>query len=106
MKQVLSYLILVLFASTSIAQDSFNDAFRGKNAVRIAFWNMENLFLPADDSLTNDESFTPFGDNHWSYRKYNEKILRMGKAITALGGWEAVEMIGFCEIEHKKYSKI
>lgn len=97
--------LLLLFAGslhTLIGQNVHNDMYRGKDRIRIAFWNMENLFLPADDSLTRDDSFTPFGDNHWSYKKYNEKLLRMGKAITALGGWEAVEMIGFCEIEHKR----
>ncbi len=100
-------LLFVSFATTSLvfSQGDFDDTYRGKDRLRIAFWNMENLFLPADDSLTRDDSFTPFGDNHWSYRKYNEKLLRMGKAITALGGWEAVEMIGFCEIEHQKVLK-
>jgi len=94
--------MLITVAISGSAQSQMRDNFRGKEAVRIAFWNMENLFFPADDSLTRDDSFTPYGDNHWNFKKYNEKLQRMGKAITALGGWESVEMIGFCEIEHRK----
>jgi len=102
MTQWLVLVMLVAGTFSSLQAQEMRDNFRGKEAVRIAFWNMENLFFPADDSLTRDDSFTPYGDNHWSFKKYNEKLQRMGKAITALGGWEAVEMIGFCEVEHKK----
>ena len=100
------YLVLFIcvgFINQTFSQEefSFRDDIRGYESVRISFWNLENLFYPTDDSLTNDDSFTPYGDNHWSFTKYRNKIQKLGKALTALGGWEAVEMIGFCEVEDK-----
>ena len=47
-------------------------ALRGQSdsLYKVAFYNVENLFHPSDDSLTADEAFTPTGSYHWSYAKY------------------------------------
>lgn len=81
---------------------AFDDSFRGSNSIRVMFYNTENLFDTYDDSLKNDESFTPEGDHHWSNYKYYEKLNNISKTIVAVGGWEAVEVIGLCEIENRK----
>jgi endonuclease/exonuclease/phosphatase family metal-dependent hydrolase len=79
----------------------FDDSPRGLKSMRIMFYNCENLFDPADDSLKFDESFTPEGNNHWSNSKYWTKQKHLAKVISALGGWEIPAIVGLCEVENK-----
>ncbi len=88
--------------TSSIEMEGFEDAFRGNNSIRVMFYNVENLFDIYDDTLKNDESFLPEGDHHWGSYKYYEKTNNLGKTILAVGGWEAVEIIGLCEVENIK----
>ena len=82
--------------------DDFDDSYRGDNTVRVMFYNLENLFDIYDDTLKNDESFLPEGDHHWGSYKYYQKSNNLGKTILAVGGWEAVELVGVCEVENLK----
>lgn len=115
MKKTLLFTLLVVWGITTIAQDTtinsstngisgfeFDDSFRGNNAIRVMFYNVENLFDIYDDSLTQDEAFTPMGDHHWNNFKYQEKQEHLSKTLVAVGGWEAVEVIGLCEVENRK----
>ena len=70
--------------------------------VRVAFYNLENLFYPEDDSLKSDEEFTPQGQRYWSYYRYREKSNRMAKAILSIGEWEAPDIVGVAEIENRQ----
>ncbi len=109
MKQYLILIIIVAFAHIVSAQikgipdfpSDFNDEVRGYNAMRIVFYNTENLFDPADDSLKFDESFTPEGGNHWSKHKYWVKQKKLAQVISAIGGWEAPALVGLCEVENR-----
>jgi endonuclease/exonuclease/phosphatase family metal-dependent hydrolase len=74
---------------------------RGNNAVRLVFYNTENLFDIADDSITNDNEYTPTGMRGWTYNKFQRKILNLSKVFISIGGWEAPEIIGMCEIENR-----
>jgi hypothetical protein len=68
---------------------------------RVMFYNTENFFDTRDDSLTDDGAFTPHGDMHWNYDRYNVKLNNLYKTIVALGGWQPPDIIGFCEVENK-----
>jgi hypothetical protein len=74
---------------------------RGDNAIRLVFYNTENLFDPADDSLTNDDEYTPTGLRGWTYNRFQRKLLNLSKVFISIGGWEAPEIIGMCEIENR-----
>ena len=74
---------------------------RSDSAMRIVFYNVENLFDPLDDSLTADEEYQPTGMRGWTYTKLKRKIINLSKVITAVGGWEPPEIVGFCEIENR-----
>ncbi len=78
-------------------------AFERKNeqALRIAFYNVENLFDTINDPHTNDDEFLPTSDRKWNGFKYHEKLNHIYKTLTALGGWDAPAIIGFCEIENR-----
>lgn len=71
-------------------------------AFRLAFYNLENLFHPDDDSLKNDEEFTPEGMRNWSMYRYREKSHRMAKAILGIGEWEPPAVVGVAEIENRQ----
>lgn len=102
----LNYLMRALFViSLSLLLFSggprLSDEPRGNNALRVMFYNVENLFDPYDDTLTNDEEFTPGGLRAWNYRRFIVKCQNIGKVIMAAGGWEAPEIIGLCEVENR-----
>jgi hypothetical protein len=65
------------------------------------FYNLENLYDPYNDSLTNDEEFTPEGAKHWNYGRYIIKLQSLAKTLLATGGWEPTEIIGVCEAENR-----
>ncbi|MBN2480566.1 MAG: endonuclease [Bacteroidales bacterium] len=67
---------------------------------RIVFYNVENLFDIDDDSLTNDDEFTPGGGLHWTRTRYKNKLQSLSKVIVALGGWQPPDIIGLCEVEN------
>lgn len=67
---------------------------------RIVFYNTENLFDINNDSLTNDDAFTPGGDMHWTRTRYKIKLNNLSKVIVAAGGWQPVDIIGLCEVEN------
>lgn len=81
---------------------NFDDKPRGKAALRVVFYNVENLFDTEDDPIKNDDEFTPEGVRHWTPQRYNAKLKSTYKTLVALGGWEAPEIIGFCEVENRK----
>lgn len=71
-------------------------------ALRLMFYNCENLFDTENDSLTNDEEFLPNGDRFWNDYKYKSKLNKISKVIIAAGGWNAPELVALCEIENRK----
>jgi hypothetical protein len=70
--------------------------------VRIVFYNVENLFHPTDDSLTNDEEFTPLGAYHWTYNRYFQKLKKIAQVFISLSDQGKPAVIGLCEIENRR----
>jgi len=68
--------------------------------LRIMFYNVENFFDVYDDSLTQDDDFTPGGALHWTTGRYDKKLNNIYKVIVALGGWQPPDIIGLCEVEN------
>lgn len=70
-----------------------------KAGIRVMFYNVENLFHPSDDTLKDDDEFTEEGTRYWSFKRYYDKINKIGKTAIAVGEWEPPAVIGLCEIE-------
>lgn len=68
---------------------------------RIMFYNVENLFDPSNDSLTNDDDFTPDGRNHWTNSRMYVKLNNIAKVIIAVGEGDLPVIVGLCEIENR-----
>lgn len=84
-----------------LASELFDPSYRGNERIRLAFYNVENLFDYFDDSTTVDEQFLPRGENYWTKSRYEVKQNNLAKTIIAMGGWEPPELIGFCEVENR-----
>lgn len=72
---------------------------------RIAFWNVENLFDTANDTLTNDDEFTPEGSHHWTRKRYDLKLGHMAQTLAALslddeGSFRPPLLVGMAEVEN------
>ncbi len=94
-KAGLSFLLFI-YACPILSQSVSNQS------IRVAFYNVENLFDPANDSTKNDDEFTPEGMRNWNEYRYREKSNRMAKAILSIGEWEAPEVVGLAEVENRK----
>ena len=70
-----------------------------KNEYTFMFYNTENLFDTENDSLTNDEEFTPDANRHWNQARLHSKAERLAKVILAAGKWNVPLVIGLCEVE-------
>ena len=99
------FILLIYFNLTSIlAQKQKADSVSnlpGSRYFRIMFYNAENFFDATDDSLTNDKDFLPEGAMHWTNYRFYQKRNNLAKIITAIGEWQAPDIIGLCEIENR-----
>lgn len=69
----------------------------------IAFYNIENMFDVEDDPYTNDDDFLPAADRHWTQKRYERKIYKIGSAIAKIGKHETKgppAIVGLAEIEN------
>lgn len=73
-----------------------------EDSFKIMFYNVENLFDLHDDSITNDDNFTPAGPLHWTRRRLSDKLNNISKVIIAAGEWQPPAIIGLCEIENRE----
>lgn len=87
-------LILIHLLSLAQAQEDLS--------YRIGFYNVENLFHPENDSLTNDDEFTPEGMRYWNFYKYRDKYHRTAKVILSMAGDKPIDILGMAEVENER----
>lgn len=68
---------------------------------KIMFYNLENLYDPFDDSLTNDSEYLPGGMRGWTWKKFERKLQNISKVIISAGGWRPPDIVGVCELENR-----
>lgn len=95
----LLFLILVI-PQIALSQDLQNPDKTGYRH-RIMFYNVENLFDVYNDSLTNDDEFTPDGDRKWNNYRFYKKLNNLSKVIISIGEWNPPSIIGLCEVENR-----
>ena len=66
----------------------------------VVSYNVENLFHPSNDSITDDEEWTPEGERRWSFTRYNRKVENIARVLTNIGEWDGVDIVGLQEIEN------
>jgi len=93
MKTHILLLLLILYTLLVNAQSD-------SSSLAIAFYNTENFFDPADDSLKNDDSYTPDGSNRWNLKKMYHKRDHLAKVFLSMNEWTPPDLIGLAEIEN------
>jgi predicted extracellular nuclease len=71
----------------------------------VAFYNLENLFDIYPDPRTNDNDFLPFSAKKWTPKRYENKLRKLGFAISNIGKTETGKhpaLIGLAEVENAK----
>ncbi len=84
-----------------IASSLFGQKRSAETEFSFMFYNVENLFDCVNDSLTNDDEFTPEGTRNWTTFKLYEKLDRLSKVILAAGKWNPPVVVGLCEVENR-----
>ncbi|MEY2869078.1 MAG: hypothetical protein RIR01_1558, partial [Bacteroidota bacterium] len=51
----------------------------------VAFYNFENLFDTIDNPETHDEEWTPRGIQHWTSKKYHQKLQNLARVLSEIG---------------------
>lgn len=95
-------LLIGLITITASGQNLPDDSPDNLKTIRIAFYNVENLFHPSDDPVTQDDDFTPRGDYHWNYARYRIKLDHIGRCLALIGSVYPPAIIGLAEIENRK----
>lgn len=96
MKKTFLPFLYCIFALLCIEKSSAQEQYR------IVSYNVENLFDCQNDSLTNDDEFTPQGKRAWNYDKYQKKLGRISKVVAAINEGTPPLLIGLCEIENAR----
>ncbi len=71
----------------------------------IAFYNIENLFDLENDPLTNDDDYLPTSAKRWTYKRYENKLRKIGAVISKIGSKECSTspvIVGLAEVENEK----
>jgi predicted extracellular nuclease len=100
MKHILFVYLVYFFAQNCVCQDIASEQ-RGKNTLRVCFYNLENYFDCENNPHKNDDSFTPEGSSHWTKTRFDKKAKNIAKVFIAMGQWDLPEIIGVCEIENE-----
>ena len=85
--------------------DSFEDILIRHDLQTVAFYNLENLFDVYDDSRTYDNDFTPINVKKWTPKRYEDKLHKLGFAISNIGKKETGKhpaLVGLAEVENTK----
>ena len=93
--KILAFSLCALLCGRAAAQGTSDTLF-------VAFYNVENLFHPTNDSLTADDDFTPEGSYHWGYKRYFKKINNIAKVLIAMGKGSPPGIVGVAEIENDR----
>jgi len=65
--------------------------------LRLAWWNLENLFDTVDDPISRDLEFTP--EHGWTEEAYAAKRDNLAAALVELHGGLGPELLGVAEVE-------
>jgi Endonuclease/Exonuclease/phosphatase family len=66
-------------------------------SLRVAWWNLENLFDTVDDPISRDFEFTPA--HGWTEEAYAAKLANLAAALDELHGGQGPELLGVAEVE-------
>lgn len=85
-----------------LANGCYSQQIKQMEETTFMFYNTENLYDAVNDSLKQDDEFTPDGMRRWNSGRLYRKANRIAKVIIAAGQWQAPAIVGLCEIEDRE----
>lgn len=72
------------------------------SGMQLLSYNVENFFHPSNDTLTQDDEFTPQGSRRWGYRRYYQKIHHIAQVVAAASDstWALPAIVALQEVEN------
>lgn len=67
--------------------------------IRIASWNLQNLFDTDASDIAADLEFTP--EQGWDAEALDKKLNNLAEIITLMHGGQGPDLLGICEVENK-----
>ena len=67
--------------------------------IRVAFWNVENLFDTTASDIATDLEFTPA--EGWTDAVFDAKVANLASVIQGMHGGAGPDLLGLCEVENK-----
>ena len=71
--------------------------------IKIAFWNLQNLFDTTVSEIAADLGYTP--QNGWTDAVMDQKIENLAAVINLMHDGEMPDLLGICEIENKNLAE-
>ena len=68
-------------------------------AIKVAFWNVENLFDTMASAIATDLEFTPA--QGWTQTVFDLKVANIAAIIKQMHGGQGQDLLGLCEVENK-----
>ncbi|MBI3249101.1 MAG: hypothetical protein HYZ50_21570 [Deltaproteobacteria bacterium] len=67
--------------------------------IKVAFWNVENLFDTTASDIATDLEFTPA--QGWTQAVFELKVKNLAAIIKQMHGGQGPDLLGLCEVENK-----
>ncbi len=67
--------------------------------IKIAFWNLENLFDTTASEIAADFEFTP--EHGWDQAAFEAKVKNLASIIRQMHGGQGPDLLGICEVENR-----
>ena len=83
--------------------DSSNNS-DNASALKVAFWNLQNLFDLDPSIIASELEFTAV--NGWDRRALEAKITGLAEVIRGMFDGDGPDLLGICEIENKRLAEI
>lgn len=68
--------------------------------IKVAFWNLQNLFDTTASPIATDLEFTP--EQGWTEEVCNIKVANLASVIRQMHGGAGPDLLGLCEVENKQ----
>ncbi|MFN7678739.1 MAG: endonuclease/exonuclease/phosphatase family protein [Cyanobacteriota bacterium] len=67
--------------------------------IKVAFWNVQNLFDTTTSPIAADLEFTP--EQGWTEEVFAIKVANLAKIIKQMHGGQGPDLLGLCEVENQ-----
>lgn len=68
--------------------------------IKVAFWNVQNLFDTTASSIATDLEFTP--EQGWTDEVFDIKVANLASIIRQMHGGAGPDLLGLCEVENRE----